>query len=72
MKQKGIPRRKFLQTSAGAALAGAIPLNSLVFASNQPVDSDASYSDESMSELHRIVQKYGSEFGQVKPEKKEG
>ena len=72
MKQKGMPRRKFLKTSAGFALAGAVPLNALLAASDQSIGSGASCSDETLSELHRIAQKYGGEFGQIKPETKEG
>ena len=66
MKPEGMPRRKFLKTSAGVALAGAVPLNVLFAASDQPVGSSANCSDETSSELHRIAQKYGSEFGQIK------
>ncbi|MCP4709202.1 MAG: hypothetical protein GY869_11300 [Planctomycetes bacterium] len=72
MKPNGIPRRKFLKTSAGVALAGAVPIQSLFAASDQTVGSGATCSDETLTELHRIALKYGGEFGQIKPETKEG
>ena len=65
-------RRKFLQTGVGVALAGAVPIK-ILFAQPNPQDiGQRNCCTQELDKLRQIVQRYGSEFGQVKTEEKEG
>jgi len=72
MNNKCLQRRKFLQTGVGVALAGTIPLRTIFAGRDQQTGLREHGSRSSQAKLQQIAQKYGSEFGQIKPEIKEG
>ena len=68
MENEPVKRRTFLKAGVGVALAGIVPLKKLLGVSDDPAGFENSVSTQTQKNIHEIIQKYGGEFGDIKPE----
>ena len=67
MKKEYIERRAFLKTGMGITAAGVVSLSELFVSPGNSVGSNPRISDPLQRDITDIIQKYGGEFGGIKP-----
>ena len=68
MTNESLKRRIFLKAGVGVGLVSIVPLKRLLGVSDGPAGFDDSVSGQTQKNIHEIIQKYGGEFGDIKPE----
>ena len=67
MKKEHIKRRTFLKTGIGITAASVVSLKKLLASPVDSAGSNPSVSDPLQKDLADTIQKYGGEFGEIKP-----